>query len=383
MSNINDYLDWRSDLTFEQDPFNEVDNLILSELIYTRFDNYVPGIESDETVSIEEVCERFFADHSDKDIMSQGSSTKVAPYLMKKMINTNRFGNTRLGKYVSELDKETQSQFSAMVFYLNNGQKYVAYRGTDDTLVGWKEDFNMCFLYQTAGQLMATNYLNTILSTYDEKIMVGGHSKGGNFAVFASAFCDNSLKDRISIVYSNDGPGFLDRVVESMEYRSIVDRVHSTLPTASVVGMLLGSELNSQTIKASNVGIMQHNPMNWQVMGNKFVKTDGLKAGSIFVDEALKKWVEGVDNETRALFVDVLFEAMAASGADKLSEVNGIKTMAEMAKLVNQLPDDQKKTMMDVMAKFGKSNGEVMFEHASQMVSEKFSKTFNKELKTE
>ncbi len=161
MANISDYLDWRGDITMEIDPFNEVDNLVLAELAYTDFGGIVPGLnQKGQWVTIREAHDRFFSMYSEEEIMAKNSTTKVAPFLMHKMVASARFQNLRLMNYVNEIDEENQTQFSVLSFLLDDDRVYVAFRGTDNTIVGWKEDFNMSFLYQTEGQIRAAQYLN-------------------------------------------------------------------------------------------------------------------------------------------------------------------------------------------------------------------------------
>ena len=188
MSNLMDYLDWRGDLTFREAPFNEVDNLILAQLVYVEFAGIVPAPGEEGTITVKEACELFFAAHDRKE----------------KMAQTERFCNAQLFGYINDISKEEQSQFSVVCVRLDDKSIYVSFSGTDNTIVGWRENFNMGYLSETPGQLKAVDYLNHIVKEDWKKIRVGGHSKGGNLSVYASVKCDRNIQKRIVKVYSND-----------------------------------------------------------------------------------------------------------------------------------------------------------------------------------
>ncbi len=354
MANISDYLDWRGDIPFTADPFNEVDNLILSELAYTNFEGIVPDNGLDDFVDIKDVCKLFFEKYTDEEIMAQNSSTKVAPFLMKKMIDGVRFNSVKLCCYINDIDQDKQSQFSVVTYILPDGSYFVAFRGTDNTIVGWKEDFNMSFMYETEGQLRAAEYLNAHFKGLFKKLRVGGHSKGGNFAVFASAFCEPDISRKIINVYCNDGPGFLPEIMKKEGYQNIKPKVISTLPEESVVGILLENEMDNRFVLSSQKGPMQHDPMSWQVLRNRFVLTDNLKESSVMLDKTLKNWIYGLKPEERKEFVDTLFGILESSGALTLDDLtnNKMKSMQEMSKFLKDLSPEQQTMMGEVVKRF-------------------------------
>lgn len=208
MANMMDYLDWRGDLTFELSEFNEVDSLILSQLVYVAFDGIVPQFGSEGAVSIREASEEYWKRHTEEEVLAHVSMTKSAPFVMRKMAQTARFADSMLSGYVNDISDEEQSQFSVVCVTLPDNSLYVAFRGTDNTLIGWREDFNMGYLMETPGQLKAVEYLNRAVTEQYQTVRVGGHSKGGNLAVYASVKCLPQIQDKIVDVYSNDGPGF-------------------------------------------------------------------------------------------------------------------------------------------------------------------------------
>lgn len=360
MANIIDYLEWRGDVPFDIDPFNEVDALILSELVYVPFDGIVPGPGLKEKIQIEDLCKKFFEKHSKEELMARTAFTKLAPFLMHGLINSKRFGSTKLCGFVNQIDKDNISQFSACTFYLNDGTIFVAFRGTDDTLVGWREDYNMCYSDGTGGQLKAVEYLNKNFARTMKPIRVGGHSKGGNFAVFSSAFCKMHIKDSIIDVYNFDGPGCIQDILKRAEYKSIIGRVHKFIPDESIIGLLLYSKADTKVIGSSAKGITQHDPFSWNIIRNKFEYKEDVTASAKKIDEIIKKWSDEVDYESRALFGEIFFSTLASMGATKLSQItsNRAKSLVNIRKEIQNLDPEHQAVIMDVFSKLILVGGE-------------------------
>ncbi len=290
MSNINDYLLWRGDLLFAEAGFNEVDNLIFSELVYVDFRDIAPSVQSKETISLKEASRLFFERHTDEEIQAKVSSTKVSAFLMREMAKTRRFSEARLGSYVDEVDPKEQSQFCAMTIKLDDGSVFVAYSGTDSTMIGWRENFNMSFLTETPGQLKAVEYLNQTISPRQKKIRIGGHSKGGNLAVYACIYCKESIQNRILAVYSNDGPGFMGAMMDKDEYRSMLSKIHTFIPESSIVGLLLEREEDYELQLAMRQEWEQINVLvNGVLFGSR---TTCLREDLVIREENLKKMIQ-------------------------------------------------------------------------------------------
>ncbi len=209
MANIFDYLEWRGDVSFKQDPFNEVDNLVLAQLAYTDFDGC---IREKGFTTFQEVYEKYYQIHTKEEILERTSFIAKAPLLMDTMVNSVRFGDIRFKKFINIINGNRNEQMSAVQMWLPDGTVYVAYRGTDDTFIGWKEDLCFSYMEETEGQRQSLKYLNDCFGKTKLKLRVGGHSKGGNFAIYASAFCDNKVQKQIIEIWSNDGPGFMSEV---------------------------------------------------------------------------------------------------------------------------------------------------------------------------
>lgn len=204
MANIEDYLLWRGDLTFEQDEFNLVDNLILAELAYVDFKDIIPAAGSGEKITLKQACDDFFELHDEEELKLVKSFIWYAPFFMKKMAHTKRFADMLLGNYALHNNEEKQVQFGAFTAEPGDGSIYVSFMGTDDSLVGWKEDFNMSFIRPIPSQLEAAEYVNETIKYSRRKIRLGGHSKGGNLAIYAAVKAKPSLRRRIIAVYNND-----------------------------------------------------------------------------------------------------------------------------------------------------------------------------------
>lgn len=368
MSNIQDYLKWRGDISFKESPFNQVDNLILSELVYTDFEGIVPGIDEKKTITLAEASSLFFCKHTKEEILAKTSSTKMAAFLMEEMATTKRFSTMKLSGYVNKIDPENQSQFSVVTCILDDGTFYIAYRGTDNTVIGWKEDFNMGFLHKTQGQLQAVEYLNKVGASTLKKLRVGGHSKGGNFAVFASAFCKPKIKKKILQVYNNDGPGFQEAIIQTQEYQEILPKIKSYIPEQSIVGMLLMNNLEHQIVKSTNVGASQHDPLSWEVLGTSFVLCDQLADSSIWLDKTLKEWIFDLEPEMREEFVDILFSSIEDLGFQTLDELiaNKKQVLAHINQYITYLPPEKQKVLREIMGRLGASVGASLLENMRQ-----------------
>ena len=322
MANMFDYLDWRGDIPMFVDGFNEVDNLILSEIAYVDFEGVLPErAAGPQSVELTQASERYFQLHTEKEIRSRTTFTKQAPFLFRKAAQTRRFSKARIGRYINRFSRELDEQMAAMTFYLEDGTTYVAFRGTDNTMVGWKEDLMLSFREETAGQRHAVQYLSELQEVSDipaARLITGGHSKGGNLAVYASAFCREAVRNRITQIYSNDGPGFLETVTSREEYQRVIPLVRSIIPEGSFFGLLLDSGYTHRIIKSSQTGIFQHDALSWQVCGPRLVEAGETTQISAFMEKTMNHWLEGINLQERRAFVDALFEMLSSTGAQTL-----------------------------------------------------------------
>ena len=315
MANVCDYVRWRGDLTLEQSEFNEIDNLILARFSYFPFDKI---IEENEIVTIKELSKRF----SEQDVTKLPILWKDDVELFPLMGDSKRFGGMLATKYINKIDAEQEKQFSAITVLMPDNTIYVSYRGTDNTIVGWKEDFNMSFKSHIASQISAKQYLEEIAKEYpSSKIIIGGHSKGGNIAVYAATFASKEVKDRIINVYNNDGPGFCEDVIETAEYQEILPRVHTYIPQSSIIGRLMNHKEKYTIVESVQKGIMQHDLYSWQLLGKEFVTLKKLTNESEFIDKTIKDWLENVEPEKREQVIDAVFEILNTTEAQTMKEL--------------------------------------------------------------
>lgn len=307
MGNILDYLDWRGDLTFNQSPFNEVDNVILSQLSYVNFDHIVPPKGSSADITIAEAAAVYFQQHSEEDIQNYGYLLRSSVGLLKKLANSARFADAKLSQFQNIIDLDETKQFSAVHIKLSDGTVYVAFRGTDETIIGWKENFTMSFQTTIPSQLEAVRYLEDTATTLAFPLRLGGHSKGGNLAVYAAVMCNPDIKARIIEVYNNDGPGFVPEFIRSQPYANIREKIRTIVPKLSIVGMLLEHEDPQMIVKSNQSLIMQHDTFSWEVMGPCFVRVDDVGKESRIIEAALKSWLKELTPPERKAFVDNLF----------------------------------------------------------------------------
>lgn len=319
MPNIFDYIAWRGDLSFKQSAFNDVDNLVLSRLSFLPFDNIVPSPDFPEAgrVPLAECGTALLeADHRGLEF-----NLKDDLRLLQELVKSRRFRNMRLFAYVNHIDEESEKQFAALVAEVGDGSAYVSFRGTDKSLVGWKEDFNMSFMSEIPSQRQAVRYLEQVAEFCPAAIRVGGHSKGGNLAVYAAAFSAPAIQERLTKIYNNDGPGFHLEVLGNPGFSVVLGRTSTFVPQTSVVGMLLEHEEKYTIVKSSETGLFQHDLYSWQVMGRELVCLDKVTQSSRFIDQTLKTWLRNMDAEKRGEFVDALFGVLASTGAKTFDDL--------------------------------------------------------------
>jgi hypothetical protein len=353
MANIFDYLDWRGDLTFEQAPFNPVDNLILSRISYLPFENIVPGPDSQDSILLSEAAEQiqFLVENGQTNQLSS-IHLKEDPHLLSVLGTSKRFGNLELTHFVNNIDISEEKQFAALTIIGKNFLPYISFRGTDWTIVGWKEDFNMSFLSSIPSQLDAVAYLENVAHNFKKSLRVGGHSKGGNLAVYASAFCDKQIQKRIIEVYNNDGPGFRNEIIIKPEFQEIADKIHTFVPQSSIVGMLLEHEEKYTVVESVQKGLMQHDLFSWKVVYNDFVRLDQVDSSSKFIDKTMKDWLGSLNPEQRKELVNHVYDIFTSTNTLTLQELTSqwLKSAAAMIKTMSNMDESTKKNLSKIFS---------------------------------
>ena len=325
MGTLFDYLDWRGDLRFSEVELCEVDSLILSVISYLDFEGIVPDADNGGSVTFLEAMRAYLR-------INKGRAQPIGKFvppetvaIAVKAARTRRYAGIRLSHLAIVTDDALEKQFAALTFRITRDKYFVAYRGTDDTLIGWKENFNMSFMQPVPAQLEAVEYFNRVAADISGKFYVGGHSKGGNLAVYASVKSSEDFKERIINVFSNDGPGFDRAFIEGEDYAGIKDRIRTIVPQSSVVGMLLEHEENYEVVKSNATGLLQHHGHTWEVMGGSFLHLDTVTEDSRLIDEKLKAWLNEMTPEERENFVDTVYETLSSTNAKTLTELTSEK----------------------------------------------------------
>ena len=345
MGNIMDYISWRGDLSFEQSQFNEVDNLILACFSYVNLDG-ISAVTKQKGIGLKKLTKEFMKLHTMKELEADKSFIRLAPFMMMEMAKSVRFGKCVVRNYVNDIVTEAEQQFAAMEIVLEDGTSYVSFRGTDDTIIGWKEDFNLSTGVVPA-QKRAIEYLQKISEHTDGMLRVGGHSKGGNLAIYGSVMC-KSAHEKILEIYSNDGPGFSREFQELPETKEMMPKIIRIIPEYSIIGTLLEHEKEPVIVASSSKGLLQHDAFSWEVQGPALVRRDSLNKTALRFIEILHKWIDGMDMEQKRLLIEDLFATLQASGYENLSEVQsgGLKSLAAMVKRVEKFAPESRGMMM-------------------------------------
>lgn len=387
MGNIIDYAR-EEQRSFEELPFNEVDALILAQLAYEDIPRLVPALDDERNmygtfrgrirhfpmdrhnlrqsakallrapfsaITLKQMDEVL---HGGADSACQHQVHAVNftdPAIMHSFVRTvaanPRFSGLRVGAFAERFDTDEQTQTAALTFLLPDGTLVLSFRGTDDSLVGWKEDFNMAFQYPVPAQRMAADYICAVAKLWPGDMILTGHSKGGNSAVYAAMNAPAKIRKRIAAVYSLDGPGFPEHVVTSEPYLSTVSKVHKIVPDSSIIGMVLETPEPCVVVKADCEGLMQHFAFTWQVDGDAFVRVDDIAPSSHEFNSSFNRWMTGLSREEREHMVDALFQVIHASGATTFS---GLITsmplsLPSMIGAIVGLTPDERKHLMEAM----------------------------------
>ena len=357
-----DYLQWRNDVPLSVSPFNEVDNVIFSYLSYIDFRDLKEDWNG--FFDLKELFQDFCEKHSLEEIQTTGEFTERAPLLLKEMMEGERFSATKVGYYAEDFDKDKVKQFAALVFLLPDGRNYISFRGTDKTITGWKEDFLMSCQSETAGAKEAVAYFKKIAPVLEGELILGGHSKGGNFAMYAAAFCEAEHKERIMQVYNNDGPGFREEVIQSPEFQELLPKIITIAPQSSIIGQLLSNPAKQHVIHSTAKGILQHDAMTWEAEKDRLLSSE-LDELSHYAKTTLGSWLESMDDETRESLCTTAFSLIESTNSETFIEFSGnlMKNMETIWKEMGKLPENKKKEIMDALANLMESSKKSALQH--------------------
>lgn len=340
MGIIFDYLDQVAYDSIYDTPFNELDMLMLTEITYLPFDHIVSDqMSPDCTCRLFEAAEKVPQDLS-------MLVTKNRLKLLEKVASSTRFKNIKLMGYVNDIDSDVQKQFAAMIFKIKPDSYVLTFRGTDDSIIGWKEDFHMTYMDQVPAQKTAVNYLRKAMDALPGQFILTGHSKGGNLASYAASQIEPEYQERIQSIYSYDAPGLNHSVITSQGYQTISDKIKRYIPQGSIVGMMLETPKQAQIVKSTAIGgLAQHDTFSWQISDQTFVLLDNLNPDSLQVDKTLKNWVDSVSDEELKDFFDLFFGLILDAGISSINDLTKLENFNKILAVfenANALTDEER-----------------------------------------
>ena len=336
MKNFLNYLE-KNQKTFNEDHFNIVDSLVLAYLSYLHFPNTKTKLKE---LSI-----------------SKSAKTKKNKEFIKRVIVSNRYKNIEQCFFIEDTNDLIEKQFSAVTFLLPDDTMYISFRGTDSTLTGWKEDFNMAFMLPVPAQKEALNYVEKITKLIPRKFYIGGHSKGGNLAVYAGCNLSNALSSRIIKIYSHDGPGFIKEFLTTSNYQNIKEKIEKVVPSSSIIGMLLYTNEKYKIIKSSERGFLEHDPFSWLVEDNNFIILKDLSDGTAYTNKVINDFISSLSKKEREIFIDSLFLVLKSTNLTTLDEIskNFIIKIPNILIAIYKLDDVNKKYILKTIKALIKS----------------------------
>ncbi|SDA17253.1 Protein of unknown function [Ruminococcus sp. YE71] len=369
MVGILDYIGWRGDIGFDVSPFNDVDALILAQLSYVPFDGLLPA-GFGQPVSLARAAELFDPD-------KVPDKLRIITFrddceLIRRLGSEKRFSSLTVEGFVNNTDAEKNVQFAAITINLPDGRKYISFRGTDDTIVGWKEDFNFSYLCETPSQTLAMRYLKDNFADFDGGLILGGHSKGGNLAVYAAVYCGYEIGSAIEQIYDFDGPGFRSEIADGLAYRRFIPKIRSFIPESSLVGQLLTANVEHSIVRSSAKGIMQHLAYSWAVVRDSLELTNGLSKTGSMINKTMSSWLGSLDDETRRMFVKAVFDVLEAPDFETFTELGkfNLKTTAAILGAIRKLAPVQQKAVLHAFKQLALSGKDAVFSELSESMKD-------------
>lgn len=339
MADMFDYLFWRGDLGFDDVPLNDADALILCQLAYIDYSDVVPGAFLKKGMTLADAAEKLAAPEWESCDFSRRFFTEETKRLLMAAGKTRRFGQLGVTGCRHIIDMEKEEQFSALTFVLGDGSLFTAYSGTDAMIVGWQEDFNLGWKDVVPAQADALSYLTEAAAALHGAIRIGGHSKGGNLALYAASHAPSKVQKRVTGVWNFDGPGFKPEFFQSAGYRAVEPVIRNFKPALSVVGMLFTNSDRYTVVKSSEKGVMQHYAPSWQMQPGGFDTLPELDERSMRIERAINGWFDDLEQEQKRVFVETVFGILKKSTAETSSELaeNWTVTLPNILKAMTHL----------------------------------------------
>ncbi len=374
--NMNNYIKEYGDSTFIQLPFNDIDNLILSQLAYNDYEGIV---RYNTSITLRDAAREFKLLHNQEQIEQLIGISKKAAQLLFDCAETKRFGSAVLCHYVNKIVGDIDKQFSAISFELDDGSFVTSFRGTDATVTGAKESAMLSYMFPVPAQIEALHYFQESGMRHRGDIRIVGHSKGGNLAVFAGVNCSNSLKKRIVGIYENDAPGFPKWFFDRYDYRQIKDKIHLFTPQGSIIGRMLYHDANPNIVVSTNSGLKQHQVSSWQIDGTELVKADGYDVHSNFVSNYINELIDYVGDEDLELFFDTLDDVALGIGIEDFYDLKALdfRKAIDLIDTLSQLDDNQKSRFKRILKKAGTDFAKEFINDKKEYIIEKKNKSLD------
>ena len=354
MGDIISYVYEYGGFTFAEKPFCEIDGLLFSHFSYYIYTGIVPAPRDGRAA----VPLSYVAQKMDwNKFISVKWELEKNRELFYKTAFSRRYRNTKLNFLVEDTDTEKELQFCAVTFMLGNGDVFLSFRGTDDELVGWREDFDMAYRTPVEAQIRSTKYVDQVAELLARKrnlrLYLGGHSKGGNLAVYAAMTCKDSLKPRIGRIYNMDGPGFRPDFMEKLDYDGIKDKILKIVPDESFVGMLMESKTDYELIQSSAIGLQQHICFSWHVEGDRFERSENQVPKRKELYDRINNWIYALDRERVGAFIGELFKLIEITEARTLTDLKDLssempKKLYDLVQEYAQISDETKHTFWEI-----------------------------------
>lgn len=370
--NLNDYLLWRGDIPISSQNLNEIDALALTQISYM---NFASAFADKNELSISEATKYL----DEKNYIHDQFQHKRYNYFVE-MSKHIRFKDLILHDYVSILDKHKSLQFAAISITIDKNLEFISIRGTDLSIIGWKEDLNLSYSTPVPAQIEAKKYINNISKGLKKQLIIAGHSKGGNLAVYAATFAYKTVKRKLKCVFSFDGPGFENDVINSSQYKEISDRIYVYVPKNTLVGALMYNANFQKVVDSSAFGILQHDAFSWCLLGNCFIETSRCESSIKFGGE-VDNWLNRYDRNQREKLINYLFSILEKTGAETIKDINfNTLMLTTLFETINELDSKQKESIISIVKMLVSYGAESVTEQIKEKTI--IGKIFNKD-KTE
>lgn len=347
MAHLIDYLEKVENLTFDQEPLNILDKVCINEIGYLTYEKWLTASDLKKPINLHD-----FAEGKELNPDYSFMVTKERVELAEAMVRSRRFASLSLSNYRSVLDKEVEKQFAAMIFSLPELDYHqLVFRGTDDSVIGWKEDFQLTYSREIPAHRSAMTFLEDHLPNLSGRITVSGHSKGGNLALYSAVQSSTALREKIAELLLLDSPGLMKSLLEKPSYQELKSKMAVIRPQDSVVGVMLYWDRPAQLVAAEGIGFAQHNALTWEVdlVANDFVYEDQPTELSQRLEETFQEWIETLPNQELKQVCDLVFDTILDSGIESLDDI-GIQALPQIGQMLQEfgnLSDKQKKVLQD------------------------------------